>query len=409
MRLAFFHDHWFRRGESGAYYSTGGLPYRAWSRYLTSFDELVVVGRERELGEIEGTTRLTIASGPRVEMACVDRASRLELLTGGRVRANVRAVLAGVDAAVVRLPSLVGLIACREAVRAGVPWMVEVVACPWDSLWNHGSPAGKPAAPLLYALNRHYIRKAPFALYVSEKFLQRRYPCGGETVGCSNVMIEAPSADILDERLARIGAGHAGRPVRLGLVGSLDVSFKGHETAIRALRVLKDSAVDARLCCLGPGDATRWRSLATALEVDDRIEFCGTRPAGGAVLEWMSGLDVFLIPSLQEGLPRALVEAMSRGLPAVGARTGGIPELIDERFVHAPRDHHGLAGRVNALLGSPSEMQDAARANFRTAGGYAADVLEKRRNLFIAKFAAFAAAMPTRSSAARRADRQRTA
>ena len=43
-------------------------------------------------------------------------------------------------------------------------------------------------------------------------------------------------------------------------------------------------------------------------------------------------IDVFIMPSLQEGLPRSMVEAMSRGCNVIGSRVGGIPELLDDNF-----------------------------------------------------------------------------
>ena len=51
------------------------------------------------------------------------------------------------------------------------------------------------------------------------------------------------------------------------------------------------------------------------------------------VFEWLDTIDIYAQPSRQEGLPRALIEAMSRGLPAFGARTGGIPELLEPDYI----------------------------------------------------------------------------
>jgi glycosyltransferase involved in cell wall biosynthesis len=394
MRAAFFHDHWFGRDREGTYFSNGALPYRALTRYLRHFDSLVVVGRVRPA---TAATR-TVASGAGVEMACLSPPSPLGLYTPGVVTRHVREVVAGVDCVIARLPSLVGLAACAEASRAAKPWMVEVVGDALGALWNHGSVAGKLLAAPIWLRTRRWVARAPFALYVSQEFLQRRYPTRGESVGCSNAAVEGPRADVLERRLGSIAA-HAGAPPTLGLVGSLDVDYKGHETALRALALLRRGGLPgARLRLLGGGDPRRWRARAAALGVADAIELGGTLPGGAPVLAWMDALDVLLVPSETEGVPRALVEAMSRALPAVGARVGGIPELIDPEWTHAPGDARALAAIVARLAGDPDRLRTVTRRNWEAAAPFAADVLEERRATFLARFAASARAPAPRDA-----------
>jgi glycosyltransferase involved in cell wall biosynthesis len=281
-------------------------------------------------------------------------------------------------------------VACAEAARAGKPWMVEVVGCAFGTMWNHGSLAGKAVAAPMYLSTRRHVGRARFALYVSQEYLQRRYPCPGTWVGCSNVAIDLPAEEVLRRRLARLDRGGEGRPLALGLVGSLDVDYKGHETALRALRLLEGTAPGFTLRLLGGGDPARWRARAGALGVRHRVETCGTLPGGRAVLEWMDGLDLLLAPSKTEGVPRALIEGMSRALPAVASRVGGIPELVADPWLHAPGDHRALARLVARLAGSPAELKAQARRNWAKAGEYAAPVLEARRDRLLASFRAWA-------------------
>ena len=63
--------------------------------------------------------------------------------------------------------------------------------------------------------------------------------------------------------------------------------------------------------------------------VEDDVQFMGVMPHE-KVFEWMDNLDIYIQPSDQEGLPRALIEAMSRACPAIGSTTAGIPELLSE-------------------------------------------------------------------------------
>jgi hypothetical protein len=81
---------------------------------------------------------------------------------------------------------------------------------------------------------------------------------------------------------------------------------------------------------------------------------------------------------------------MSRALPALGARTGGIPELIGPEFVHAPRDHRHLAKLVADCIGSPLMLEAAARANFARSNEFGWSTLEQRRDEFLTRFRSFA-------------------
>lgn len=384
MIAAFFHDERFTRDASGTWYSGGALPYAALARYLAHFERIVVVARHDER---EATNR-TVASGPGTEWACL-RCSELSPTRYLRlVTARVREVLARVDCAIVRMPSLMGCLASREALRIRTPFLAEVVGPAFGPLWDHGSWKGKLAAAPLALLNRHYVGRAPFAIYVTRATLQRSYPPGGEWAAASDVVIDAPRPDVLARRLARIDARARGAPAALGLVGSYDVAYKGHETALRALAILRRSGRPVTLRCIGVGDPTRWRARAASLGVAPYVELGGALPQGDAVLGWMDALDVLLVPSLHEGLPRALVEAMSRALPAVGSSRGGIAELLEPRALHPATSHRALASRVAGLLDDPAAMRAQAARNWREASGYVREDLEARRDELVRRFSA---------------------
>jgi glycosyltransferase involved in cell wall biosynthesis len=379
---AFFHDERFNCDGSGTYYSSGAMPFGALARYLTHFDRIVVVAR------LDRTNRAarTVASGEGVEWACIDTAELSPARYLSVVSRRARDVLARVDCAIVRLPGVIGPIACREALRSGTPFLAEVVGDAFDAMWNHGSWTGKVGALPLALVNRHYIRRAPFATYVSRSSLQRRYPPGGTWAAVSDVIVEAPRAEVLERRIASIEERDANAPAALGLVGSYDIDYKGHETALRALALLRKSGRALTLRCIGGGDPARWRARAAALGVERWVELGGPLPQGAPVLEWMDRLDLYVIPSLQEGLPRALVEAMTRALPAVGSRRGGIPELLDAPCLHRPGDARALATVLRALLDDREAMKAQARRNWSVAMEYAPAVLQARREELVRRF-----------------------
>lgn len=388
MRAAFFHDTPLFVDEKNHYYSVV-FPYKLWrDRYLKNFDEMSVSTRARniEKADPEAIKGYSRADGEYVTMLPITAYDKVPdaFFHRKKMKAQIDEALQAADLAIIRLPSIIGLAACKRAVKLKKPWAVEVVTCAKDAYRGQGLK-GKLIAGHLYRKNKKYIAKADRALYVTRDFLQKRYPTKAPKTAVSNAMIEEPELEVLRSRLKKIDKGS--KPIKFGLVGSLNVNFKGHDTAIRALAEVKHRIPPFELHFLGYGDQERWRKFGAKVGIGDRIKFCGTLPMGEPVLKWMDELDILLVPSLQEGLPRALIEGMSRGCPALGARTGGIPELIDEEFLHKKKDYIKLSEDICRLLNDKKLMQSAAVSNFATSREYYTKVLDQKRFAFWKEFA----------------------
>ncbi|MCS4161429.1 glycosyltransferase involved in cell wall biosynthesis [Salinibacter ruber] len=293
-----------------------------------------------------------------------------------------------IDAVVARNSSMAWQ-AAKISQKSDTPWAIEVVGDTWDALWNHGSIAAKLYAPFADLRKKYWVRRAPFALYVTEHALQERYPCDGRTAGISNVMIPMPRDEVLKRRLSRIKEGESDK-IRFGFLGSIENESKGLEFAFRALSAVRPEIRDCELRVLGPGEVAPWISLAKSLGIEDCIEFDGVRPAGEPVLEWLDEIDVYLHPRLQDGLPRSLIEAMSRGCPALSSSVGGIPELLPDFVMHAPGDWETLAQQIVMFSTDDGWLVENARRNFEKAKGYNKEKLRKEREVFWGKFAKLA-------------------
>ena len=128
----------------------------------------------------------------------------------------------------------------------------------------------------------------------------------------------------------------------VGSVGWL-TDIKGHEYLIEAVAMLKSDFPALHLVIVGSGD--RHDALVRQAESTgllDRVHLLGHRDDIEACL---AGMDLFVLPSLNEGMGRALIEAMAAGLPVIASRVGGIPAVLDH-------EHTGLlvpAGDAGAL------------------------------------------------------------
>jgi len=140
----------------------------------------------------------------------------------------------------------------------------------------------------------------------------------------------------------------------VGAVGNL-YPVKGHLDLIRATRTILKHLPTTHVVILGRG--TLHDALvaeAEALGIRDRIHLLGYRED---VKEWLGAMDVFTMPSLSEGLPLSLLEAMAAGVPPVVTKVGGMPEVVQDSvtgFIVPPGNVEALADRLSFLLGNPS-------------------------------------------------------
>lgn len=393
MRLLFVYDHRFYRDDSGAVYTAGSLPTAVWDRYLEHFSSVHVIGRDG--GLLPHGANFARSARPGVTFELVPGLSYGQLILGPkRLRRLVRANIEASDAVLVRLPSELGFMAAAECRKIGKPYAVEVVGCAWDGMRNHGSLAGRIYAPLFFLRTRRALRKAPRALYVTTKWLQQRYPTGGRAYGASDVEIAPMSSPELQSREARLLAVAGGELPELGTVASLRIRSKGIQTALAALEILRKKGLDLRYRVLGPGDSAPWIALAEQHGVADLVSFDGVRPAGEGVRGWLDTIDIHLQPSFQEGLPRATVEAMSRGAACIGSTCGGIPELLPPDRLHEPGDVTALAQRIEHLATDPAALAAASRRDLEESRAFEPRRLATIRSEFLAdlRIAAEAAA-----------------
>lgn len=359
------------------------------TRYSDMFERVVVVGRSYH-GKLPFTpTPDTVCSTDRMRFEVVEDLARgINTLTKvGSIRRDLERILNGVDVVIVRLPGRTGGYALEIAERLGKPSLVEVVGCPWDALWNHGSLRGKLYAPVAWARLRRSLESASDVLYVTNEFLQRRYPTKGRAFACSDVVLPGPIQDAA-RRMARIDSK---RVFRIGNIGSLTVNYKGVDTILKAAATLRDQSFDFRVSVVGGGDPQRWLAMAERLGVADLVRFEGFMQHD-RVEEWLEGIDLYVQPSRHEGLPRSVIEAMSMGCPVAGSTAGGIPELLQPECLHRPGDHKGLAKIIARIISNPEEQKRLASRSLSIARQYLASSLGPRRDAFYREVASRALA-----------------
>ena len=166
------------------------------------------------------------------------------------------------------------------------------------------------------------------------------------------------SLDERDSLKAKLGLSNWDHIV--GMVGSL-YPVKAHSYLLKAIPRVLSVCPRTRFLLIGRGELeSSLKREAKELGIEEQVQFLGFR---SDVPSLLSVMDIFVLPSLSEGLSVALLEAMAAGIPTIATRVGGNPELVVDQktgFLIPPRDSEALASKLLLLL------QDKARS--RTLG-----------------------------------------
>ena len=212
-------------------------------------------------------------------------------------------------------------------------------------------------------LERHVIsRYADRRLCVSQAILDRRV----QTDGVPRRLLELTANGTLLPTLE--GDRKASSEPTIGSVGRL-VPEKDYRTLVFAVAKLRDAGVRFRLCLVGDGpERSTLENQVRNLDLTDHVEFAG---AVKDVDSWYRRFDIFVLSSVQEGLPVALLEAMSYGIPCVATAVGAVDTVIaadDEGTLVPPSSPEALASAIETYLKDPdlsSRHGAAARDRIR--------------------------------------------
>jgi phosphatidylinositol alpha-1,6-mannosyltransferase len=223
----------------------------------------------------------------------------------------------------------------------------------------HGIEAWKPLSWLSRIASRGAAAAVATTHYTVREFRYHNrlenLSCAIIPLGCTIRASQGPSTIAGELRLLTV--------TRLAAADA----YKGIETILRAIRRARELGVNLNLEIVGDGDGRdRLEGIAQALDVQSEVQFRGSLPDLD-LQEAFGRSHVFILPSRKEGFGIAFLEAMSSGLPCIGANHGGTPEVIthgESGFLIEYDDVDRLVFLLRALMESPalfSKMSNAAR------------------------------------------------
>jgi len=195
-------------------------------------------------------------------------------------------------------------------------------------------------ADIHFLFYRKMVKRSLVSFFLSRKLMERfrarnAYFIFTSLIKRKDIIIRTPS--YLEKR-----------GVNILYVGRL-THEKGLKYLIQAVPILIDRGFNVKISLCGDGpECKKLQRLSRDLGCESNIEFLGFIPWGKELDKIYLQHDIFVLPSVSEGIPKVLLEAMAKGLPIIATNVGGIPDIIKDT--------------ENGILISPKSPADIARA-----------------------------------------------
>lgn len=373
----------FVRNNDGVY-TLGGFPYKLWERYLTVFSKITIVARVSKI--VDSIEDSFLSDGDRVSFWDLPyyEGPKDYIRVKRSFKESLRKVVDNIEAenasVICRLPGLIGGEVADLLKKKGRNYACEVVGDPWD-VYAPGSMNNvlRPFLRVYFTLKlKKQVSEAKQVLYVTESYLQKRYPAPKACLvtNASNVQI--------DDNIIKKQKEYCNfdTEIKLLSIGSLDQMYKAPDIVLKAISDLNYRGIICKLVWVGGGRyLDSMKQLATDLGVSKLVSFVGNVDHS-KVFGYINETDIYLQVSRTEGLPRALIEAMSQGLVCIGTRVGGIPELLNDQVLIRKNSKEELANCIIKLSKDIAFCNKCSDNNIKQAYKYSETELQKKRMVF---------------------------
>ena len=380
----------FDQTEDGTVWTPNLCSYSFMTRYLSVFNKVKLFARVRRVNNVpEYYIRV---DGPNVEVIALPYyIGPLQfILNYFKIKKIMDNAKHSKVAIILRVPSPIAGTITGWLIKTRYPYGLEVVGDPYGTF-----APGAINHPLRILLRWWFTRKlkqqcahAAAVAYVTKNTLQKRYPTGVDafSTNCSSyysdVELDKNVPLTTQDILKKCNRFNSDRMFNIIMIGTLEQYYKAPDIALKAISICKKRNANIHLTLIGGGKLkSALEDYAKELNIQSIVAFSGQLPKNEVLIE-LDKADIFIMPSRQEGLPRAMIEAMSRGLPCIGTNIGGIPELLNPDDLIAPNNAEALADKICEILKNNKRLCEMALRNFEISKEYSENILKPKRNSF---------------------------
>lgn len=392
MKLLVATDAHIFRTPDGRHWAKSIYGYSFWTRYIGVFDSVRIVARVKDVQEID--SKKLIVDGDGVEIVGIPfyQGPKQLLKQYVKIQRKLKTIDAGCNAALLRMPSQTATMVWKH-LRKDIPIAGEIV---YDMMDDINLTGQNPIIKMFHMITSNNMKKfclkANGVSYVTEFSIQKHYPSHASLYGESKEHFSSFYSTITLSENAFTGARTFDECEKITLALSsvaMNSERKGEKILIKTVKICRDKGYDVRAIIIGDGSLrSSFEQYAKDLEVSEYVEFTGLLPSSDEVRKVMLKADIFVFPTQGEGLPRGILEAMAIGMPVLSTPVGGIPEVIERKYLFNPMDADAYADSICRLIDKPAELTSMSRKNFKKSLEFRNELLQLKRDEFYIKLKA---------------------
>jgi glycosyltransferase involved in cell wall biosynthesis len=375
MRLIYVLDYCFQQTPDGAVWTDTSYSAAFWEPYLDVYEEINLVCRTKLVQERNPSWHRVNNSNVIVSNVVNYSGAWEYAVNKTLLQRQLDLILSQPGVVMLRMPSNLARCAAIRLNKVSRGYGVDVVGDPWCAM----APGvvtirGRAFFRWLFTRAQKTVCSGAMGASYVASSIASKYPTkvGAQTLICSDVR--------LDKEWLLDAPREAGRPARrLVTVATLSQVYKGIDILLRAIAMCKSRDLILQLTIVGTGRYRESLEQCTRdLGIEGQVTFRGAIPWGPKLMEEFDRADVFVLPSLVEVMPRALLEAMARGLPCIATRVGAVAEVIPGQNLVEPRDAESLSNLLSVVVGDPLRMKRMSKENLQMARSFESRLLMPR-------------------------------
>lgn len=387
MKLLIVADGHYYIDKNKNVYVESVFDYSFYSRYLAAFDSVYAIVRAERVSAVPEGCKLASGKGVHFLPIPPSKGVKQYALNYFENQKLIKKYISRFECAIFRIPGVVANAVLKQYEKTGKPYAIEVVVDPWE-YFAKGTVQGitRPFVRRVwtYSLKRSCM-KANGVSYVTQGYLQKKYPCRAITTHEKGYFTSSySSVELPDDKFGVAKKYEKKEKYIISHVANAFTGYgKGHITLMNAAKLVIAQGYDIEVWFVGDGPLrNEFERKARELGVSNSIKFLGRMPSGDVVRERIKESDLFVFPTRAEGLPRVVLEAMAEGIPVISSPVCGIPEILPQECLIDYDDYSGYANAIIKMIENPDIMSEQSSRNIDVSKNYRSSILNYRRREF---------------------------
>ncbi|MBA6326357.1 glycosyltransferase family 4 protein [Colwellia sp. MB02u-6] len=374
MNVCYVHDFCLYRDEKGRIYTAVGLPEKYFDRFFNfGCTNVSLITRNRK----ENKTSIRLLGFTKINTSKINLPvpinSYMTLFSPTSIFKIIRTIKRS-DLLVINFPSLIGLLLCFLNIFIKKKYILEVAA-DGDQF---SSKKGGLLITLLFKMSfNFFVRKSSGAIYVSN-FLRNKYP-HSEGVISSNVYIDKVHYPVAHNQSLQVK-----KSINILFAGGVN-KRKGISTLLESIKQLVNNGNNKIMLNIAGGHFdSDYEATVKNMELNDNIKFHGLLDKV-ELIELYRNADIYVQPSIAEGIPRAAIEAMSFGLPVIATSLPGFEEILPRECLVKTGSFNEIVIMIEKVINDAPFRNKLSFTNSKRAEDFLLPILDKKRSDFYNK------------------------